>query len=61
VTAKGEDDAANALRVNDTLFLGSRYPGTLERLEKQGFSVHSLAIDEVAKLDAGLSCMSLRW
>jgi dimethylargininase len=61
VTAEGEDDAANALRVNDTLFLGSRYPRTREKLEKQGFSVHSLAVDEVAKLDAGLSCMSLRW
>ncbi len=61
VTAEGEDDTANALRINDTLFLGSRYPRTQEKLEKQGFSVHSLAIDEVAKLDAGLSCMSLRW
>lgn len=61
VTAQGEDDAANALRINDMLFLGSRYPRTREKLEKQGFPVHPLAVDEVAKLDAGLSCMSLRW
>jgi dimethylargininase len=60
-TAEGEDDAANALRVNDTLFLGTRYRRTLEKLEKRGFSVRPLDVDEVAKLDAGLSCMSLRW
>jgi dimethylargininase len=61
LTPPGEDAAANALRMNDTVFVGSHYPRTIEHLAKRGFAVRSLAVSEVAKLDAGLSCMSLRW
>lgn len=61
LTREGEEAAANALRVNDIVFVGAHYPETVEKLIKHGFSVHPLAISEVAKLDAGLSCMSLRW
>jgi len=28
---------------------------------RRGYDVRELALDEVMKLDAGLSCMSLRW
>ena len=61
LTPDGEEGAANALRVNDIVFVGAHYPKTTEKLVKHGFSVHPLAVGEVAKLDAGLSCMSLRW
>lgn len=61
VTPAGEEAAANALRVNDTVFLGDTYPRTIELVRKHGFTVVPVAVDEVAKLDAGLSCMSLRW
>ncbi|MEI9932599.1 MAG: hypothetical protein WDM89_19190 [Rhizomicrobium sp.] len=61
VTPEGEDAAANALRVNDTVFLGDTYPRTVDLVRKHGLTVVPVAVDEVAKLDAGLSCMSLRW
>ena len=61
VTPPSEEAAANALRMNDTVFVGSHYPRTIELLTKRGFAVQPLAVSEVAKLDAGLSCMSLRW
>ena len=61
VAAQGEEAAANALRVNDTVFIGDRFPKTRELIRKHGLSVKTLAVTEIAKLDAGLSCMSLRW
>jgi dimethylargininase len=60
-TPPGEDAAANALRVNDTVFAGAHFPRTLDALTKAGYAVTPLAVRETAKLDAGLSCMSLRW
>jgi dimethylargininase len=57
----GEEGAANALRVNDTVLVGDIYPRTAQMLAKQGFSVRTVPVSEVVKLDAGLSCMSLRW
>lgn len=60
-TPNGEEAAANALRVNDIVLVGVQYPRTAELLSKVGLSVQTLSVREVAKLDAGLSCMSLRW
>lgn len=60
-TAPGEERAANALRVNDTLFLAAGHAGTAERVKKIGLSVVELETVEIARVDAGLSCMSLRW
>jgi dimethylargininase len=60
-TPPGEDAAANALRVNDTVLVGAHFPRTIELLAKRGYSVVPLPVSEIAKLDAGLSCMSLRW
>jgi dimethylargininase len=61
VTAEGEDDAANALRIGDTVLVNDACPRTIETLRHNGFSVRPLSLRETAKLDAGLSCMSLRW
>lgn len=61
VTPTGEDAAANALRVNDTVLVGARFPRTIELLTKEGYAVKALPVTEIGKLDAGLSCMSLRW
>lgn len=57
----GEDAAANTLRINDTVLVGADYPRTLEMIARHGLSVVPLPVTEIAKLDAGLSCMSLRW
>jgi dimethylargininase len=56
-----ESAAANAIRINDTVFLGDCYKRTLDLLTKEDFHIAPLPVTEVAKLDAGLSCMSLRW
>lgn len=61
VTPEGEEGAANAVRVNDRVFLSAGYPRTGDMLTALGFRVVTLATREIAKIDAGLSCMSLRW
>ncbi len=61
VVPEGEEGAANFLRINDTVFVGDRFPRTIEMLKREGFAAKPVKIDEIRKLDAGLSCMSLRW
>lgn len=57
----GEEAAANALRVNDVVMVGADFPRTIEMLDKHGYDVVPLATSQIGKIDAGLSCMSLRW
>ncbi len=57
----GEEAGANVLRVNDRLILSDRYPRTAERLEACGARLVLLANAEIEKIDAGFTCMSLRW
>ncbi len=61
VAPEGEEAAANALRLNDIVLAGDRFPRALDLLSREGFEVMALAATEIGKLDAGLSCMSLRW
>jgi len=61
VVPADERHATNALRVNDVLFIRAGCPRTLELLRKHGSKVLPLMASEIAKIDAGLSCMSLRW
>ncbi len=61
VVPAGEEPAANALRVNDVVLVGSDYPRTMEMLDTAGYTVVPLRTTEIGKIDAGLSCMSLRW
>lgn len=60
-TPEGEEAAANLVRVNKLVLVGASYPRTAEMIAKEGLEVKLLPVNEVAKLDAGLSCMSLRW
>ncbi|MGH6949848.1 MAG: dimethylarginine dimethylaminohydrolase family protein [Vitreimonas sp.] len=60
-TPPGEEGAANALRVNDRVLLSAGHPRTAEALDRAGYSVVQLDTREIAKIDAGLSCLSLRW
>lgn len=57
----GEESAANLLRVNDTVLVGESYPRILDLIANEGLSFTTLPIHEVSKLDASLTCMSLRW
>jgi dimethylargininase len=56
-----ERAAANALRVNKVVLVRAGCPRTADIIEKHGVSVVSLELSQVARIDAGLSCMSLRW
>jgi dimethylargininase len=58
---EGEEPAANALRVNDSLLVSARWPRTADLLARRGYAVTPLSTTEIARIDAGLSCMSLRW
>ena len=56
----GEEGAANALRINDKLLLPDGFIRAEEMLSKK-YNIIKIKVDEIAKVDAGLSCMSLRW
>lgn len=61
VPPPGEEKAANLIRVNDRLLMAADAPGTAAALAARGLNVVRLEASEIAKIDAGLSCMSLRW
>ena len=61
IIPEGEEPAANALRVNDVVMVGSDFPRKIEMLDKLGYKVVPMKTTEIGKIDAGLSCMSLRW
>jgi dimethylargininase len=61
VVPDDERSATNAIRVNDVVFIRAGCPRTRLMLETHGLKVLPLAASEIAKIDAGLSCMSLRW
>ena len=61
IVPEGEEAGANALRVNDVVFVGTDFPRTIDMLTAEGFNVVPLATTQIGKVDAGLSCMSLRW
>lgn len=60
-TPPGEEAAANLVRVGNAVLACAGYPRTLDLLAARGLEVLALRTAEVAKIDAGLSCMSLRW
>lgn len=61
IVPAGEEAAANALRVNDTLLVGAQFPRTRDLLAREGHRVVLLPTEQIGRIDAGLSCMSLRW
>lgn len=61
VTPEGEEKAANLLRLNDHLLIGADYPRTADMIARRGYEPVALAVSEIRKVDAGLSCLSLRW
>jgi dimethylargininase len=61
IAPESEKRAANSLRLNDTVLVGEEFPQTIDLLQRSGYTVKALPVAAVGKLDAGLSCMSLRW
>ena len=58
--ADGEEAAANAIRVNDYVIMPAGFPKTKAILEDHGYKVKVINNTECAKLDGGMSCLSLR-
>lgn len=61
LTAPGEEACANAIRFNDLVLMPAGFPATAEKLAKAGYEVCPIGNGEAAKLDGGMSCLSLRF
>jgi dimethylargininase len=57
----GEEYAANCVRVNDVVFVAAGYPTLHATLRARGYALEVLDMSEYAKMDGGLSCLSLRF
>lgn len=60
-TATGEEAAANSIRFNDVILAPAGFPGTRDAILAAGFTVQEIGNSECAKLDGGMSCLSLRF
>jgi dimethylargininase len=60
-TAEGEEACANAIRFNDLVLFPTGFPRTRDRLLSAGYEVREIGNSEAAKLDGGMSCLSLRF
>ena len=56
----GEEGAANSLRINNKLLIPDGFIKS-EEILSQKYDIIKIKTDEIRKVDAGLSCMSLRW
>jgi dimethylargininase len=59
--AVSETYAANAVRVNDEVLIAAAFPELADTLTKLGYRIRALDMSEFAKMDGGLSCLSLRF
>ena len=57
--ADHEPFAANALNIAGTIFVQSAHPDTAAAINAAGFDVQFIDISEFAKVEAGLTCMSV--
>ncbi len=60
-TAEGEEACANTIRFNELVIMPAGFPKTAEMLDKAGYNVREVGNSEAAKLDGGMSCLSLRF
>ena len=56
----GEEGASNSLRINNKLLVPDGFIQA-EEILSENFDIIKVKVNEIAKVDAGLSCMSLRW
>lgn len=59
--AEGEEAAANSIRFNQFVLCPAGFPRTAEMLSSYGYKVVEINNSECAKLDGGMSCLSLRF
>jgi len=58
---EGEEPAANMIRYNDVIIMPAGFPKTEAMLNAEGFEVIAVGNSECAKIDGGMSCLSLRF
>ena len=58
---RGEEYAANCVRVNDHVLTAGGYPALEATLRERGYQTIALEVSEFQKMDGGLSCLSLRF
>lgn len=59
--AEGEEAAANTIRFNNLVLMPAGFPRTRDRLLAAGYALREIGNSECAKLDGGMSCLSLRF
>ncbi len=57
----GEEACANCVRFNDTVLFPKGFPLTAARLREAGYALTELPNEQAAKVDGGMSCLSLRF
>lgn len=57
----GEEAASNCIRFNNLVIMAAGFPRTAQMLVEQGYEVVQIDNIECAKLDGGMSCLSLRF
>ena len=60
-TGDGEEAAANCIRFNELVLMPAGFPATAGRVRAAGFEVREIGNAECAKIDGGMSCLSLRF
>jgi len=59
--ADGEEAAANTIRFNDLVLMPAGFPATRDILVDAGYHVREIGNSQAARLDGGMSCLSLRF
>ncbi|MEE9314428.1 MAG: arginine deiminase family protein [Rhizobiaceae bacterium] len=60
-TADGEEACANSIRFNDLVIMPAGFSRTTDSLKERGYNIREIGNSEAAKLDGGMSCLSLRF
>jgi len=58
---EGEEAAANTIRFNDLVLMPAGFDRTAEVLDRAGYDLRRIGNSECAKIDGGMSCLSLRF
>ncbi|WP_417726035.1 dimethylarginine dimethylaminohydrolase family protein [Roseovarius sp.] len=58
---EGEEAASNCIRFNNLVIMAAGFPRTAQMLDAHGYEVVQINNSECAKLDGGMSCLSLRF
>jgi dimethylargininase len=60
-TFEGEEACANAIRFNQFVIMPAGFSNTAKMLRDEGYEVREIGNSECAKIDGGMSCLSLRF